>query len=169
MIKISLYMFVFTTITLFSTVNAEDSSSEIFITAGKLEVFSEGEIVLKIYKGKTSEDEKFTLNKTTKCFNADEKSSSKLQEKDNFLVYKEISEVPCSTLFTRKMISIYHLENQSTALAIRDNGIPRIPIFGFGASASPITNKDGGVVVMQMEGTVNSYDADPVLHQLRED
>ncbi len=161
---------------------AESATHSFRATAGELEVLSENKISIKVMTkgGKlpaygeknpkssaTYEVRVFTINSTTKCFDADESSASKFNKTDSFMVYKKIAKVPCASLSARKMATIYHLENKTVALAIRDNGFPRIPIFGFGASASPITNKDGAAFVMQMQGTISLDKADPVILQLQ--
>lgn len=180
--NIWLITFMVTFVTQFSTAFAADAPSQIFVTAGELETLSVHEIVLKVAVGQRKlpaygekipddltiyENRTFMLDSATKCFDADESTASKLNKSDHFLVYMSIDEIACPALTDNRNLTVYHMEDQNGALAIRDNGLPQIPIFGVGSSASPITNEDGAAFVMQMLGTAKPNSADPILQQLQ--
>lgn len=179
---ICLKIFLVTFVAQFPIASAADAPPQIVATAGELGTLSPLEVAIKVAVGRRKlppygekipddltiyENKTFMIDSATRCFDADESSASKLNKDDIFLVYKSVSEVACSALINNKNLTIYHMEDQTSALAIRDNGLPRVPIFGVGSSASPITNKDGAVFVMQMLGTTIPNSADPILRQLQ--
>ena len=144
----------------FSTVHADDNLAKIVVSAGELDSITDDSIVIRICTGRAADGETtcpsrtelFTLSNSTRCIDVDESSVTKLQEQHTFWVYKEMSDIQCSALSDREMVSVYHIENTSEAIAVRDNAVPMMN------SMFP--------VLMPMTGTFTPYESDPVLHRL---